>query len=88
MYHIFYQGSQMRQAFLAGYQQIYRLPVKYEQFVEACIVYAAIDNIAWNSSIPEQHTAPLFQRNLRDLINNYCTWFAQGQHFLFSSELI
>jgi Ser/Thr protein kinase RdoA (MazF antagonist) len=88
LYHIFYQGSQMRQAFLAGYQQIYPLPMKYEQFVEACVVYAAIDNIAWNSSIPEQQTAPLFQRNLQDLINHYCIWIAQGKHFLLSEESI
>lgn len=84
MYHIFYQGSHLRQMFFAGYKQIYDLPMKYEQFVEACIAYAAIDDIAWNSSIPEQQTAPLFQHNLRDLVNNYCTMVAQGQSFLFS----
>lgn len=86
MYHIFYQGSHLRQMFFAGYQQIYHLPRKYEQFVEACIAYAAIDNIAWNSAIPEQQTAPLFQRNLWDLINNYCRMVAQGQRFLYSEE--
>jgi Ser/Thr protein kinase RdoA (MazF antagonist) len=88
MYHIFYQGIHLRQMFFAGYQQIYDLPMKYEHFVEACIAYAAIDNIAWNCSIPEQQTAPLFQRNLWDLLNNYCTMVAQGQHFLFSEESI
>ena len=88
LYHIFYQGSHMRQTFFAGYQQIYPLHRQYEQYVEACIAYAAIDNLAWNCSIPEQQTAPLFQRNVQDLIHKYCTWVVQGQHFLFSQESI
>jgi len=83
MYHIFHQGSNIRQTFFAGYQQVYNLPMKYEQFVEAYIAYAAIDNLAWNCTIPEQQNAPLFQRNLQNLINTYCALVAQGQHFLF-----
>lgn len=84
MYHIFHQGSPIRKAFFSGYQQIYNLPKNYELLVEACIAYAAIDNLAWNCSIPEQQNAPLFQRNLQNLINNYCACIAQGQRFLFS----
>ena len=84
MYHIFHQASHIRKAFFSGYQQIYNLPKNYEQFVEACIAYAAIDNIAWNCPIPEQQNAPLFQRNLQNLINNYCGSVAGGQRFLFS----
>ena len=84
MYHIFYQGSSIRQAFFAGYQQIYDLPSRYEQFVEACIAFAAIDSLAWNCTIPEQQNTPYFQRNLQNLINNYCAKVVQEQRFLFS----
>lgn len=84
MYHIFHQESYIRQAFFDGYQQIYNLPVRYEPIVEACIAYAAIDSIAWNCTIPEQQNSPYFQRNLQNLINNYCVKVVQGQRFLFS----
>ena len=84
MYHIFHQGSHIRKTFFSGYQQIYNLPENYEQFVEACMAYAAIDNIAWNCRIPQQQKSPLFKRNLQNLINNYCASVAGGQRHLFS----
>jgi Ser/Thr protein kinase RdoA (MazF antagonist) len=84
LYHSFYQGVPLREAYLSGYQQIGSLPSAYQQYVEAFIAYAAIDNLAWNSTIPEQVKSALFQLNLQNLVKAYCTPVAQGKPFLFS----
>lgn len=84
IYHIFHQGHVLRRAFFAGYQQVYDLPDEYERFVEAYIAYAAIDNLAWNCTIPEQRKSALFKRNIHDLIHRYCVAVAEGRPFLFA----
>ena len=84
IYHSLYQGPAIRHAFFAGYQQIMALPDEYQQYIEAFITYAAIDNIAWNSTIPTQVESALFQRNVRQLVHAFCTPLAEGRPFLFS----
>ncbi len=84
LYHIFYQEPAIRRAFVAGYQHVRPAPAVDPRVVEAFVTYAAIDNIAWNSTIPEQAASPLFQRNLQQLIATFCTNVAEGRPFLFS----
>ena len=84
VYHTYHQGAQLRHALFAGYQQTYALPAMYQHYVEGFVAYAAIDNVAWNCTIPEQLQSPYFHKNLDHLINRYCLAIAQGQHFLFS----
>lgn len=84
IYHVFHQGADVRWSFFAGYEQIYNLPTAYQQGVEAFIAYAAIDNVSWNCTIPEQVESALFQRNVQQLVNRYCASVAQGRPFLFT----
>lgn len=44
---------------------------------------AAIDNLAWNSTIPEQLQSKLFQGNLEQLVYTYCLPIVRGEDFLF-----
>lgn len=86
LYHTFYQGLDFREAFLTGYTQVYPLPQGSARAVEACIVSAAIDDLAWNATLPEQRTSSLFHNNLRDLIDQYGAAFVQGQRFAFTTS--
>ncbi len=52
--------------------------------VEAFVAYAAIDNLAWNSTIVEQTDSEGFRRNLRQLIATFCTPIAEARPFLFT----
>jgi Ser/Thr protein kinase RdoA (MazF antagonist) len=84
LYHIFHQGPQMRHTFFAGYQQHAPLPEEYQRLVEAFVTYAAIDNLAWNSMIPEQRGSTLFRRDLNQLVETCCRPVAERRPFLFS----
>lgn len=84
MYHIFHQGSEVRHSYFDGYQEIYTLPSAHQEYIEAFVAYAAIDNLAWNCTIPEQIESPLFQQNMNNLVNTYCKSVAERQHFLFA----
>ena len=72
LFHTFHQGQSIRLAFLQGYQKISELPPEHINYLEAFFTYAAIDNLAWNATIPEQVASPLFQRNLHQLIFIFC----------------
>ena len=82
IYHTYHQGPDIRRAFLEGYQQIRPLPEVDLRVMKAFVIYAAIDGIAWNSTIPEQVTSALFQRNLQQLVEQFCTPVAESRPFL------
>lgn len=84
LYHIFYQAPTIRRAFFEGYRSIRPLPEAYSRYVEAFVTYAAIDNIAWNSTNPDQVASTLFRRNVRQLIAAFCAHLAADRPFLFS----
>jgi len=82
VYHTYHQGPELRRAFLAGYQELRRIPVHYIQFLDAFVTAAAIENIAWNCTIVGQVDSALFQRNLRQLIEMFCTSLIEGRTVL------
>jgi Ser/Thr protein kinase RdoA (MazF antagonist) len=84
IYHIYHQGPAIRRAFLEGYQRIRPLPEAALRAIEGFVAYAAIDNIAWNSTIPEQTTSALFRRNLQQLVEQLCSCVAESRPFLFA----
>lgn len=84
MYHIFHQGSNIRRSYFSGYNDVFVLPRLHEECIEAFIAYAAIDNLAWNCTLPEQVASPLFRQNMNNLIHRYCRSVAHKQSFLFS----
>ncbi len=83
LYHILYQEPEIRRAFVEGYERVRPLPAVSPRALEAFLTYAAIDNVAWNSTIAAQVRSPLFQRNVRHLVDAFCTRLVAGQSFLF-----
>lgn len=79
LYHIHYQGGTAHRALLAGYQRVRTLPDDYRQYVDAALTYVAIDNLAFQITIPAQHNSPIFQRNLHQLANEFCRALLTGQ---------
>jgi Ser/Thr protein kinase RdoA (MazF antagonist) len=71
-YHILYQDQSIRQAFLAGYRAIRTLPTEHLSYLEAFLTWAAIENLAFQITLPSQHTSPIFARNLRQLADVFC----------------
>jgi Ser/Thr protein kinase RdoA (MazF antagonist) len=86
LYHIFYQGPAMRCALLEGYTEVRGLPNDHIQILEAMIAYAALDNLAWNSTIPTQLDAPLFRRNVRQFVDGFCASLVVGRSFLLTAD--
>jgi Ser/Thr protein kinase RdoA (MazF antagonist) len=84
IYHTYHQGPDIRRAFMEGYRNIRPLPEADLRAIEAFVAYAAIDNLAWNSTIPEQVTSALFRRNLQQLVDQFCSAVAERRPFLFS----
>lgn len=72
LYHTLHQGPALLKAFLDAYQQVTPLPDDHMRAIEAFITYAALDNLAWNATLPEQVASPLFRKNLRQLIETFC----------------
>lgn len=75
MYHIEYQGGEARQAFLNGYQRKRTLSNLPAGWIETCIAWAAIDNLAFQITIPQQRAGELFKKNLQHLVFDLC-----GEH--------
>jgi Ser/Thr protein kinase RdoA (MazF antagonist) len=73
--HVDFRGKAAgrRRALLEGYQQILAPKPETEPMLDAFVAYAAISNIAWNSTIPEQASSKLFADNLSVLIDRHCT---------------
>jgi Ser/Thr protein kinase RdoA (MazF antagonist) len=84
LYHIHHQGPDIRRALIEGYQPIRALSAADLRATEAFVAYAAIDNLAWNSTIPEQVASALFRRNLQQLVEHFCSAVAESRPFLFS----
>jgi Ser/Thr protein kinase RdoA (MazF antagonist) len=84
IYHIYHQGPSIRRAFMNGYQQFRALPEADLRSIEAFVAYAAIDNLAWNSTIPEQTRSALFRHNIQQLVEQFCTPVAEHRPFLCS----
>ena len=82
LHHIFYQEPVMRHALLEGYAEVRALPENYIPILEAMIVYAALDNLAWNSTITTQLDAPLFRRNVVQFVDEFCSSLVADRPFL------
>lgn len=83
LYHTYHQGPGIRRALIEGYRHIRALPAGDLRALEAFVTYAAIDNLAWNSTIPGQAGSALFRRNLQQLVEQFCTPVAEHSPFLF-----
>jgi Ser/Thr protein kinase RdoA (MazF antagonist) len=82
LYHIYYQGPTVYPLLLEGYQAVHPLPVDATSWLDAFVTRAAIANLAFNITIPEEHTGPYLARNLRQLVDEFCRNLVAGRRFL------
>jgi Ser/Thr protein kinase RdoA (MazF antagonist) len=83
LYHYSYEDGSVRRAMVDGYARRRGLlapPLALEAFVCA----AALDNLAFQCSIPRQRVSPLFRTNVERFATGYCRDFVQGAPFALS----
>ena len=61
LYHVYYQDPEIRRALLVGYECVRKLPENYQAYLEAFVIYSAINNLAWNLTIPSEKTSQLLR---------------------------
>ena len=84
LYHILHQEYQMRRMLLEGYRSLRDLPEDQLLYLDAFLTSGAIDNLAFQISIPSQQTTRLFAHNMRQLANVFCAKLIAGQPFVFA----
>jgi len=72
LYHIWYQGPAARQVFLQGYQKRRALLNPPPDWIKTCVAWAAIDNLAFQITIPQQRVSSLFKKNMLQLVHEFC----------------
>ncbi len=72
LYHILHQDVAIRAAFVRSYQQLQSLPLAEDGMLELFVTWAAMTNLAFQITIPDQRISPIFARNLRQLMNDFC----------------
>jgi Ser/Thr protein kinase RdoA (MazF antagonist) len=85
LYHLLYlpgaAGAETRRALLDGYRSIRALDLASGVGLEAFICAAALANLAFQASLPEERSSPRFASNVRDLVTNYCRKLVVGEPF-------
>ena len=79
LYHIHYQGAAARQALLAGYRSTEMRADWSEAELDRALTWAALSNLAFQMSLPDQRTSAHLQRNLRQLASEFCPAVLAGR---------
>lgn len=82
LYHIHYQGPAAQRALIEGYQRVCPLPMPDHTWLDAALVCSALGNLAFQVTIPEQRASPILVRNLRQLVDSFCSLFVAGAPIL------
>jgi Ser/Thr protein kinase RdoA (MazF antagonist) len=81
LYHYSYQAPSVRRAMVAGYRGSRPATVIPRLALEAFICSAALDNLAFQCSIPQQRTSHLFHTNVQRFATRYCRDLLAGVPF-------
>lgn len=82
LYHILYQEVKIRNALIDGYSSFQSLPVSQYLTLEAFVTWSAINNLAFQSTIPKQIHSKFFVRNIRQLTNEFCPKVIANEPFV------
>jgi Ser/Thr protein kinase RdoA (MazF antagonist) len=82
LYHILYQKVEFRNALIDGYTSIRRLADTERQYLEAFVTWSAINNLAFQSTIPQQVTSRFFIRNIHQLTDEFCPKVIANEPFV------
>jgi Ser/Thr protein kinase RdoA (MazF antagonist) len=82
LYHILYQDVGFRKALIDGYSSLCFLPVSQHRTLEAFVTWSAINNLAFQSTIPKQIHSKFFVRNIHQLTNEFCPKVIANEPFV------
>jgi Ser/Thr protein kinase RdoA (MazF antagonist) len=82
LYHILYQRVEFRNALINGYTSVRQLSGAERQYLEAFVTWSAINNLAFQSTIPQQLTSKFFVRNIRQLTDEFCLKVIANEPFV------
>jgi Ser/Thr protein kinase RdoA (MazF antagonist) len=82
LYHILYQDVSIRQRFIDSYMRVRTLSPAHLLYLEAFVTWAALTNLAFQLTIPEQRISPYFARNLQQVADFFCPHVLTGQPFV------
>ena len=82
LYHILYQSAEFRNALINGYASTRKLPIVERQYLEAFVTWSAINNLAFQSTIPQQVKSKFFVRNIHQLTDEFCTKVIKDEPFV------
>lgn len=82
LYHILYQSTEIRNALIDSYASIYKLPIVEYQYLEVFVAWSAINNLAFQSTIPQQIKSKFFVRNIYQLTDIFCAKVIKNEAFV------
>lgn len=84
LYHVMYLNDVgVRRAIRDGYQSVRALPNASSLWPEAFLCAAALGNLAFQVTIPEERASDHFARNVREFAVSFCADLASGSQFVF-----
>lgn len=82
-YHVMYQDDvEVRRALLGGYCSVRPAPEGIDFWPEAFMCAAALSNLSFQATLPEQRFATHFVRNVREFATVFCRGLVRGRAFL------
>jgi Ser/Thr protein kinase RdoA (MazF antagonist) len=81
LYQYSYQDAAVRRALVAGYREARPGPTIPPLAMESFVCAAALDNLAFQCSIPTQRTSTLFRTNVLRFASGYCRDLVDGVPF-------
>ena len=82
LYHILYQNTEIRNALINGYSSIRVLSIFEHQYLEAFVTWSAINNLAFQATIPQQVKSKFFERNIYQLTDEFCPKLIMNEPFV------
>ena len=82
LYHILYQNVEFRNAMVDGYSSIRPMSDTERQYLEAFVTWSAINNLAFQSTIPQQVKSKFFVRNIHQLADEFCPKVIANEPFV------
>jgi len=73
LYHIHYQGTSAHRALMKGYTIVRTIPDRDRAHIDAAVTLSAMSNLAFQITIAEQRASPILHRNIRQLIDEFCS---------------
>jgi Ser/Thr protein kinase RdoA (MazF antagonist) len=82
LYHILYQGAEFCRTLVGGYSSVRELSAGERSYLDAFVTWSAIDNLAFQCTIPQQVKSKFFIRNIHQLTDEFCLKVIANEPFV------